>query len=80
MTGTITITPCPQCQEVGDLNIIIELVAKPVGSWSLAGTQIKYSAQRLPILRCDHCTFKLVGKFDGDSHATFSPPKDEEES
>lgn len=83
MTGTIDRTPCPQCGFVKDdrpvsrtgLYIDIEFVAKPIGDFSLAGMQIKVSGRELPVLKCRNCPFKLVGEFDGDNHAVFSPPK-----
>lgn len=77
MSGTITRTPCPKCGMTGDLYIAIELVAKPVGAFSLAGAQTKFSGKVLPVLRCGDCGFMLVGEFDGDSHAVFRPPTTE---
>jgi hypothetical protein len=74
MAGTITRTACPKCKEVGYLHIITRFVAKPLGTWSLAGAQVKTTGSMKPILKCHNCDFDLVGEFDGDFHATFQPP------
>lgn len=71
MTGTISKTPCPKCHEVGGLFMSAELVAQPVGTWSLSGSQIKTPATIKPYLKCAHCTLKIAGEFDGEHHATF---------
>jgi hypothetical protein len=65
-------TPCPDCGAVGNLHIDIRLVAKPPGTFSLAGNQMKVSASQLPVLECP-CGFSLVGEFDGP-HVVFRPP------
>lgn len=80
MTGTINRTPCPQCTEVGGLYIDTDFVSQPLGSFSLAGSKMKTSAQLMPILKCANCTMKLVGKFDGLHHADFSMHKPKEDS
>lgn len=76
MTGTIHRTPCPQCNEVGGLFLSAQLVAQPLGTWSLSGGQIKTPAEITPFLKCANCTFSLAGKFDGEFHATFEPQED----
>ncbi len=45
---------CPQCAKHG-LVIDWRLVARPVGSYSLAGVQMKFSAREEPWLRCPAC-------------------------
>lgn len=76
MTGTIHRTPCPQCKEIGGLFLSAQLVAQPLGTWSLSGSQIKTPAEITPFLKCVNCTFSLAGKFDGEFHATFDPSKE----
>ena len=43
---------CPGCGEVGSLGVELRLVAKPIGSFSLAGAQMKVSAREVPHLVC----------------------------
>jgi hypothetical protein len=43
---------CPGCGEVGSLGVELRLVAKPIGSFSLAGAQMKVSAREGPHLVC----------------------------
>jgi hypothetical protein len=73
MTGTIDRTPCPQCGLASNLYIVIEFVAKPLGTFSLAGAQVKFSGRELPVLKCRNCPFMLVGDFDGEGYAVFNP-------
>lgn len=65
-TDKLETSPCPQCGEVGKLRIEYrdKLVAKPLGSFSLAGAQMKVSARRVqaPFLCCDACGLALEGK------------------
>jgi hypothetical protein len=49
--------PCPQCENVGTLYIGTVLQAKPIGSFSLAGNQMKVSANAVPGIRCSSCSF-----------------------
>lgn len=65
--------PCPWCTEQGGLEICLRLKAKPIGSFSLAGAQVKVSATSTPVLCCSRCKWELDGKFDGD-HVTFPDP------
>ncbi len=73
MTDTITKTACPKCTKVGGLHINIQLVSKPLGTFSLAGAQVKTSAYQAPVLECQHCDLHVAGRFDGDNHASFNP-------
>jgi len=43
---------CPSCGEVGSLGVELRLVAQPIGSFSLAGAQMKVSARDVPHLVC----------------------------
>lgn len=47
-------TPCPSCGHIG-LEIGWRLVAKPIGTFSLAGQQTKVSATRRLRWRCPEC-------------------------
>ena len=64
MTDDISKTPCPQC---GAVELRIEwqdgLRAKPLGSFSLSGQQMKVSAirTRVPVLLCGGCDLRVVG-------------------
>lgn len=51
--------PCPSCERVGTLAVRERLVSLPVGAWSLAGQQTKFSAIWLPQIICsaDGCDF-----------------------
>ena len=54
-------TPCPSCGVKG-LRIEYRLTAKPLGSFSLAGAQMKVSAVRVPWLICGTCGVEAEGK------------------
>lgn len=71
MAGSITRTPCPQCLATGGLYIDDQLVAAPIGDFSLAGGAVKVSAISAPVLQCANCTLRIVGTFDGEGHAIF---------
>lgn len=44
--------PCPRCGTVGALKLSTVLRARPLGTWSLAGLQLKTSAVNVPALVC----------------------------
>lgn len=50
--------PCPNC-DLRNLYLGTGLVARPVGSFSLAGAQMKFSARDVPAIRCrtEDCNF-----------------------
>lgn len=73
MSGSINRTPCPGCGMINNLYISVEFVAQPIGSFSLAGMQMKVSGRERPVLKCRNCDFNLPGEYDGDNHAVFSP-------
>lgn len=51
---------CPACG--GEKLILGErFVARPIGSFSLAGAQVKVSANKIVLLWCDRCPLELVG-------------------
>lgn len=45
---------CPHCGEVG-FEVTWRLRARPIGSFSLAGSQMKVSAREVPHIKCRHC-------------------------
>lgn len=63
---------CPSCGAVGSLSLDMQLVAKPVGSFSLAGNAVKVSAQMLPVLYCieEGCGWTKTGRVE-DGYAVF---------
>jgi hypothetical protein len=57
-------TDCPACGQ-RTLTVAWELVAKDVGTFSLAGATMKFSAYQAPVLRCTNCGVSSVGRFEG---------------
>lgn len=69
---------CPSCQvssRVEPNALVVEEVieVKPLGTFSLAGVQMKASANRRLRLRCTHCLWSILGYIDGD-HFVADPP------
>jgi hypothetical protein len=50
-TDLSTVT-CPDCGVTGSIELTTRLVAKPIGTFSLAGAQMKVSAVETPVLAC----------------------------
>ena len=48
-------SPCPSCGETGSVSVREVLRAKPVGTFSLAGAQTKFSAVAGWEFRCTGC-------------------------
>ena len=63
-TETLKSVSCPTCGRIGTLRLGSTLVAKPIGSFSLAGAQMKVSATEMPQLTCsaDGCDFREIAK------------------
>lgn len=57
--------PCPWCARTGGLTLGTALVAKPLGTWSLAGAQLKTSARLRAVLACSLCDRSATGYLDG---------------
>lgn len=57
--------PCPDCGSVGTMLLGQELVAKPLGTYSIAGAQTKVVAQTKYTITCEECGWKRYGKFEG---------------
>lgn len=50
-----TASACPSCGVRGSVELTIILQAKPVGTFSLAGQQMKFSAARTARYDCTEC-------------------------
>lgn len=75
MSDDIAKTPCPGCGALA-LSIQVGIRLKELGSFSLAGQQMKASGSHAPILRCTECAWEHWGWFEtgyacfGDWEAT----------
>lgn len=72
---------CPQCgaksREDPDAFVIERvLVAKPLGTFSVSGAQMKVSAHERLQLRCQRCGWSILGYLDGDSFVADSAPSE----
>lgn len=73
----IDMTPCPQCKATGPtLRVEFRLVAKPVGTYSVAGAQDKVVAQTRPVLLCGACDLNIVGEVVDGTHVEFPIKKE----
>lgn len=57
--------PCPRCGSVGTVVLGQVMVAAPLGTFSLAGVQLKTSAWRGWELACSACPFRVLGHVEG---------------
>jgi hypothetical protein len=65
--------PCPVCAST-TLHIVQKLVATPMGTYSLAGAQVKVLARPGIVLECRTCGASTVGRVEpGGTHAVFNP-------
>lgn len=73
----VNTTLCPKCGALGSLGISSKMVANPIGSFSLSGRQMKFTARAQPILACAKCDLELMGEYrsdkEGKEYATFDP-------
>lgn len=53
-------TQCPACGHHG-MQLSWRIVAKPLGSFSLSGSQVKVSANKIPVIECPHCGVSAEG-------------------
>lgn len=74
MSDKLDQTPCPRCAQL-TLEIQVGLKVKELGTFSLAGHQIKASAVSAPILRCP-CGWEHWGWFE-TGYACFGDWKDQ---
>lgn len=56
--------PCPSCGVEGQLTLGWRIVLKPIGTWSLAGAQVKSVGERKFGLGCGACGMMLYGWLD----------------
>lgn len=61
---------CPRCGSQGTLAVGVQLVAKPIGSFSLAGAQDKVSAVEVARADCSACGLSVTGRLE---NATLGP-------
>lgn len=52
---------CPTCKVVGKMRIDLKLTAKPLGTFSLSGSQLEFSPNEIPVLHCDACGLEVEG-------------------
>lgn len=52
--------PCPKCGELG-MTLTWQLTARPLGTFSLSGSQLKFSATEIPVIYCPHCGLYAEG-------------------
>lgn len=57
--------PCPECSTSGSLTLRTVLVARPVGSSSLAGAQMKVAAREAAEVECSACGVSRRGRLEG---------------
>jgi hypothetical protein len=55
---------CPSCGATGGLTLAPVLVAKPAGSYSLAGAQDKTTAVEAARLSCPACGWSAIGRIE----------------
>lgn len=55
--------PCPTCKKT-TLRIVFRLVAKNLGTHSLAGEQLKLAAEGVPHIQCTECGYEQAAKPD----------------
>ena len=56
--------PCPQCGVRGAVTVTYKLVAYPLGTHSLSGSQMKCSAAIKALLECGECDLKVYGHLE----------------
>lgn len=61
-------TPCPGCGITGSLNPDEILACAPIGTYAIAGAQVKVSAYPRPRLTCGRCGWTVTGEYGSDDH------------
>lgn len=56
---------CPRCNAARTLILSKKLVAKPTGTYSLAGVQTKVTATETLVLSCLECDWFVTGHIEG---------------
>ena len=70
---------CPNCgvstrQEPGAMKVETVFVAQPLGTFSLAGGQLKASARARSQLSCTRCGWSTLGRIEGEDFIADRPP------
>jgi len=55
---------CPACSAAGTISVRLILVAKPLGTFSLAGAQAKVSAASAAVAECSACGLSVRGRLE----------------
>ncbi len=55
---------CPKCGEQDTVEVKRGFKARPLGSFSLAGNQPKFSANEVAIATCTNCDLRVVGHLE----------------
>lgn len=56
---------CKRCGST-DFRVVMKLVARPLGSFSLSGNQMKFSAYKWPFAVCQGCGYETEGELVSD--------------
>lgn len=60
------VKPCPGCDRYSTLNLSQAFVAKPPGTYSIAGAQDKILARVRYKLSCSACGWSILGDIEGE--------------
>lgn len=60
---------CPNCGAENTVTIRPGLSAKQIGTFSLAGAQMKFSANEVAIAECSSCDLKVFGRIEAGTLA-----------
>lgn len=55
---------CPRCGASGTLSVHRAFEANPLGSFSLAGAQMKMSAREVAVAQCSACNLSVRGHLE----------------
>ncbi len=55
---------CPGCGAQNTVQVSRGLRARPIGSFSLAGNQMKFSVNEVAVATCTQCDLHLVGHLE----------------
>ena len=71
---------CPQCSAPAAHMVVTRaMIAKPLGSFSLAGTQPKVSVLDCLRLTCGECSWAVHGQIHNGYFVPFATKKEEED-
>ena len=63
-TAEENVMNCPSCSAAGTVSVRLVLVAKPLGTFSLAGAQTKMSAVTAAVAECSACGLTVSGRLE----------------